>query len=161
MDNNQWRMNEPESENEQREAPARLVQALADLNKKRLFIPPATDEAVLSEARRHFRKFDIRRSRSRSWGRWAALAASLALGAWLVQTWTGARRSAPAVSTNVPGDIDGNGAVDILDAFALARLMEHDPSRAQQWDLNGDGKIDSLDVELVALRAVNLEEKSL
>jgi hypothetical protein len=53
-------------------------------------------------------------------------------------------------------DIDGNGRVDILDAFRLARSIEAHGPADPQWDLNGDGRIDKDDVDLVARAAVRL-----
>jgi hypothetical protein len=155
------RMNERDPENKQSQAPARFVEAFREIHKDRLFIPPSVDRAVLSKARRHFRRFSRSGARLRPWGRWAVLAASLALAVWLVHTRTAIKKTTTASSEIVPGDIDGNGVVDILDAFTLTRLMKHDPSRAQRWDLNGDGVTDDRDIELVALLAVNLEEKTL
>jgi Dockerin type I domain len=55
------------------------------------------------------------------------------------------------------GDIDGNGRLDILDAFAMARsLLASDKPMAMAHDMNRDGRIDNTDVTLVAQRAVKL-----
>jgi hypothetical protein len=53
-------------------------------------------------------------------------------------------------------DVDANGRVDILDAFQLARNIETRGPVAPQWDLNGDGRVDKDDVDLVASAAVRL-----
>ena len=53
-------------------------------------------------------------------------------------------------------DVDGNGRVDILDAFRLARDIEARGPADLRWDLNGDGRVDKDDVDLVALAAVRL-----
>jgi len=61
-------------------------------------------------------------------------------------------------------DVDGNGRVDILDAFQLARRIEargpanltRSGAADTQWDLNGDGRVDKDDVNLVASAAVRL-----
>ena len=57
-------------------------------------------------------------------------------------------------------DIDQNGEVNILDAFALARALD-DPNVAanggsSHWDQNGDGLTDDEDVQLIAMAAVTL-----
>jgi len=80
-----------------------------------------------------------------------------------------ARKSAPAVVSSVIAkaqvDIDRNGRVDILDAFKLARHVESADRtdtnlslRKQGWDINGDGVVNSDDVDLVALDAVRLDK---
>jgi len=78
--------------------------------------------------------------------------------------------SNPQSTSPVPAegraDVDGNGRVDILDAFQLARRIETrgpaDPTRSgaadTQWDLNGDGRVDKDDVSLVASAAVRLDK---
>jgi hypothetical protein len=52
-------------------------------------------------------------------------------------------------------DVTGDGRVDILDAFALARRIER--ADVRQPDLNSDGRVDQRDVEALAARAVRLE----
>lgn len=53
-------------------------------------------------------------------------------------------------------DIDHDGRVDILDAFALARQLEDPQSSPTNGDQNGDGVFDEDDVSYVALTAVML-----
>ena len=60
-----------------------------------------------------------------------------------------------AVSELDPKDIDENGRVDILDAYAMARLLESG-DHGGTWDFNSDGQTDEDDVRLVALDAVML-----
>lgn len=62
---------------------------------------------------------------------------------------------APALSAMNPKDIDENGTVDILDAYALARRLENGDSSGP-WDFNRDGQLNEDDVRLVALDAVML-----
>ena len=57
-------------------------------------------------------------------------------------------------------DLDGNGRVNILDAFVLARHVESAAVPRGQWDLNGDGLVDRNDVDLVAMAAVALNGRS-
>lgn len=54
--------------------------------------------------------------------------------------------------TAVSGDVDGDGAVDIIDAYLLAKRVENHNG----WDVNGDGLADGGDVRTVALEAVSL-----
>ena len=49
----------------------------------------------------------------------------------------------------VPGDIDGNGIVDMNDVAMFTDVLigiDTDPTRVSASDLNGDGKADGLDV---------------
>jgi hypothetical protein len=53
-------------------------------------------------------------------------------------------------------DIDGNGTVDIVDAYTLAlRIKRGDPLDGS-WDLNRDGAVDRADVDAIAMRSVAL-----
>lgn len=136
-------MNEHEPNSESQ---PRLARALREFERERIFVPPARDEQITLELRGEFRRqFEGRLARP-PWKVWLAMAASLvllALALWyLVQP-------RPAMRA----DLNGDGAVDIMDAFALARRIEAGESGP---DLNGDGRIDQQDVEVIASRAVSL-----
>jgi len=127
-------------------------------------IPACVDRAVAEAARRHFV-----RPRPRLWKlRWAmpaTAAAAILLGVciwWLNigpagQSVHEAHPQALAAS-QAQADVDQNGKVDILDAFALARHLESSQPADQAWDFNGDGLIDRRDVDMVALAAVRLNK---
>ena len=51
-------------------------------------------------------------------------------------------------------DVDLNGSVDILDAFAMARQIRS--GRDKSYDINHDGRFDQLDIDIVAREAVKL-----
>ncbi|HIE96274.1 MAG TPA: hypothetical protein EYG03_24995 [Planctomycetes bacterium] len=53
-------------------------------------------------------------------------------------------------------DVDRNGNVDILDAFALARRVRRSDTDLVSGDQNGDGVINEADVEWIAMSAVML-----
>ena len=53
-------------------------------------------------------------------------------------------------------DVNHDGQVDILDAFALARQLNERASVPSPVDLNGDGVVDDRDVELITAHAVSL-----
>ena len=55
-------------------------------------------------------------------------------------------------------DLDRDGRVDILDAFAVARQLKQGGTRNLQLDVNGDGVVDERDVAAIAARAVKLEQ---
>ena len=56
-----------------------------------------------------------------------------------------------------PEDLNADGQVDMLDAFALARELQQGSTSRPQLDLNGDGVVDERDVQALANRAVNME----
>ncbi len=150
-------------------------------------VPPQVDEAILGQARRHFarpRRHFARPRRLVIRLRWAAgIAAAAALIAIAVVLYNAgvpttyqsaesqlnghltAQRISPEMPAALPAagaegraDVDSNGRVDILDAFRLARHIEARGRIEARWDLNGDGRIDRDDVDLVAFAAVRLEK---
>ena len=139
------------------EAPPRLVSALKRLPQEPIFIPPTADEAVLRAARRHLNPPQQPRP---GWFRflpWVAAAAAILL---LIAIPQFSRQPAPGPardSTFAQGDLNHDGRVDILDAFALARQLKHGGTKNLQLDANGDGVVDDRDVSTLAARAVKLE----
>jgi hypothetical protein len=129
------------------EIEARLRQ---DAGRMTLLVPPAVDEAVLSRAQERFAEIRRRRSRSKTvW--WMSAAACFVALAFLASSLLNAPRFERA-------DVDRSGRVDILDAFALARRIQQ--GTAGGFDLNRDGVVDKLDVDLVAAQAVRLRKES-
>ncbi len=59
-------------------------------------------------------------------------------------------------SPSAPEDIDGNGRVNILDAFTLARHLDSTAALQSRWDVTGDGRVDDADVDAIAVAAVRL-----
>jgi hypothetical protein len=53
-------------------------------------------------------------------------------------------------------DLNGDGKVDILDAFMLARKLQDAHVSDPHLDVNGDGVFDQRDVEAIASHAVSL-----
>jgi hypothetical protein len=116
---------------------------------RRVFVPPTVDEVILKQARQRF-DGKAKRRPFRFWN-WLAVAGAAALIAILVFILP---RTKPAVVARE--DINGDGQVDILDAFALAKSMEI----GKGVDQNGDGKLDQADVQAIASVAVRLDRKS-
>ncbi len=54
-----------------------------------------------------------------------------------------------------PDDLNGDGRVDIVDAYLMARALERGRSE-RGWDRNRDGKVDRGDVDRIAFAAVSL-----
>jgi len=131
---------------------------LAALFDQSVPVPAEVDHAILAQARRQLRP------RPSPWRvlRWPAAAAAAALLlAVLLPTLQRASRRAPAPaaaerSLPLRGDIDGDGRVDILDAFALARRLKAREALDAACDINGDGAVNRADVDTVATAAVRL-----
>jgi hypothetical protein len=54
-----------------------------------------------------------------------------------------------------PDDLNGDGRVDIVDAYLMARSIERGRTE-RAWDKNRDGKVDRGDVDRIAFAAVSL-----
>ena len=89
---------------------------------------------------------------------WLAAAAAIVLLVAIPQVF---KRPAPApapASAFARWDLNHDGHVDILDAFALARQLKQGGTRNLQLDVNEDGVVDERDVAAIAARAVKLEQ---
>jgi hypothetical protein len=97
---------------------------------------------------------------------WLAMAAGLVLGVGLMFLLS---RTEPRLNPvdSARGDLDGNGRLDMLDAFALARRLQGvavpagrggDPGLNPGLDFNGDGVVDGKDVDWLAGEAVRLRK---
>jgi hypothetical protein len=137
------------------EAPPRLVSALKQSRKPGIFIPPTVDGAILHAARKQLSRQTERRFKWPFLVRWGiAFAAVVSL---LVITPVVVRNKRTiSMAGTVPGDVNHDGQVDILDAFALARQLKAGAPANPQLDINGDGVVDERDVATLAARAVSL-----
>lgn len=140
--------------------PVGLAEELRQFHNQRIFVPPEVDRSVLKRAERRFRRIRARKP----WTLWSAIAACIALG--LATFWTlDPGRPAPQQELNssplTQEDVDGNGSVNVLDAFALARWIKSGDSLQPRLDMNRDGLIDTQDIDHVAFKAVRLEEGNL
>ena len=126
------------------ELPDELIDGLADLDRAVAVLSPETDRRIAEAARAHFARRPSRRAPTarRRWALAGSLAASLLVGVlfWRAQTPVETLRVA-----TVANDIDGSGAVDILDAFALARMERGGRTAAVQ------ARIEALAASIVAL----------
>ncbi len=135
-----------------------------DLNilfKPQFSIPLEVDKAVMDKAHQRFNQkhWGHRILRHISIWRIAAAAAVIIFAISLNLT----QKPGPTTSKSLLGevravDIDENGRVDILDAFKLARYVESTERNEKKWDINGDGLVNSNDVDLVASAAVRLDK---
>jgi hypothetical protein len=121
-------------------------------------VPAVVDARVLNDAAATY----ARQARHRRWLRWAGAGAAAAAAVVVVTLILPHRAGVvgPQPRYSLRGDLDGNGRVDILDAFSLARELRDangkpvrtDPLR----DVNCDGVIDQKDVDLLARMAVQV-----
>jgi hypothetical protein len=120
-------------------------------------VPAAQDAALRALAVERGRAIRTRRRRAR----WVAVAAAAAVVALfvLIRSRQGGDAAAPVVAAG-PADVNRDGALDILDAFALARALETGAPRAE-WDFDRDGVVDRRDVDFIAQSAVALDRKEL
>jgi hypothetical protein len=128
-------------------------------------VPASRDRAILTLAQQRAAAVaaQLERQRRPRWLRPLYVAAPLAAAASVMLFVTLARSPALAPSAAPPqiaasSDINGDGAVDIVDALLLARLIKLgqqalDPS----WDQNRDGRVDQADIDRIAQGAVALQ----
>jgi hypothetical protein len=131
------------------EAPARLVSALKDSARGKVFVPPTVDDAILKAARTQLRR--AAKSSAARWPQWVIWPALAGVCAIIVII---TRMMAPAQFARA--DLNRDGKVDILDSFTLAKELKNGGSLPAYLDVNGDGVVDERDVNAIASRAVAL-----
>jgi hypothetical protein len=125
-------------------------------------VPETFDATVIASARLALARGRLRRRTLRLAGAGAALVSSAAAAILVI-----ALRSNPGTPTPstagvrhvaIREDLDGNGKVDILDAFYLARQLQGDDRRNVRvaHDVNSDGAVDRRDVDAIARVAVSV-----
>jgi hypothetical protein len=148
----------PSRDESQEVLPARLIQRMAELNRA-IEVPPEIDAKIRGDAAGYF----LRQARMRRTLRWAGAAAAAAAAVIVL-----AIRLAPpptvhkpiAAATRQREDIDGNGHIDILDAYTIARSLAKAAPTPAAWDVNGDGVVDQKDVDQIARMAVQVGDRS-
>ena len=151
--------------------PDDMVQELKKLDKAVSVMSPDADRRVVEAAGAHFGERPRRvRTAGRRWAMAGSVAASLLVGVtfWRMQTPVENLPPAPvariASVERTADDIDGSGAVDILDAFALARMVREgrEPATQAMTDTSSrmarhgrtaalQARIDGLAMSIVAL----------
>jgi hypothetical protein len=138
-------------------------------------IPPQIDQAVMAAARMHFR---AARGRSLWFRRLAPGAAVAAVAALLMlavlpfvlppksSSPTGGSGSQQQAGRTGPlphqiRDVNGDGAIDIIDALYLTQQVRRGPQRSVNpiWDVNGDGQVDQRDADELARMLVALPDE--
>jgi hypothetical protein len=121
-------------------------------------VPAEVEEAVLAVIAE--RAGQIRERRARRWWpavelfpRYAWATAAVAVVALAILMWSLNVRPKQQVSAQ-PYDIDGDGQVDIVDAYQMARRIASGKRPPSNWDFNRDGVVDERDVSLIAQQSV-------
>jgi len=139
----------------------RLRQDLRALFKPPGVVPHQVDKAITEQARRRLTR-PRRLIIPLRWAAATAAAAVIAISVILYQGRAPLNHQSSIINYQSAAegraDIDGNGRVDILDAFRLARNIESRGPADMKWDLNGDGLVDRKDVDTVAFAAVRLDK---
>lgn len=154
-----------ERENEPTEAPPGLVAAFRRLPREVPFVPRTVDMAILEAARRHLVKPERRRFAwlppAWSWPGARALAGCAAAAVVLVAAffWLGRPGSNRTGVNFAREDLNGDGQVDILDAFALARQLETGEAPEAPGGAGGKEAMSQRDIAIIAAHAVSLERR--
>lgn len=162
----------PHEEDQFDTLPPAIIDALRDLDGPAVLPDSQRDADVLSGARQHLAgvaQVERKRRNLRLFfasGAGGVIAAA-AMVAVVVLIGNPARNEAPqadmtAMTTEeqstqpaLPGDLDQDGSVDILDAYALAKRIEQGQPD-NDFDLNADGQINQRDIDWIANQAVAL-----
>ena len=137
---------------EELKAPPQLIAALRQASSERIFVPPAIDQTILKAANRQL--IFSRRGRGRRVWWWTTLttASAVVVAFALVTTQWHSPKERFARE-----DVNHDGQLDILDAFALARQVKQGSFSDKKLDLNGDGVIDEKDAATIAAHVVKLD----
>lgn len=175
---------------EEERLPTKVVEALQETNRHELPVPDSVRAAILNDAADVLKRTKNRAAKSQPlWSRrsWMGISAGVLASALLValvlpggpqavnapeqsvmemaeagtMSQANVTRSGMLPVGDPSGkDIDGNGQVNILDAFLLAKSIERtepvDQFQIARLDQNGDGVVNSDDVNSIATSVVML-----
>ena len=147
--------NNREQEDKGLQAPPQLIAVLKRSSKGAVLIPPTVDEAILHAAHRHLSRQKEPHFKWLRVIRWGIAAVAVVLLLAIAPQFL--RKTGSVLSPRlVRRDLNHDGQVDILDAFALARELKSGAHPGPRLDINGDGVVDERDVAALAARAVSL-----
>jgi hypothetical protein len=126
-----------DSEEPLEDLPDTIVARLARADRAQRIIDPRTDREIATQARRYFAGRPQRARRGLRWAVPLSAAAALLVAFLVVRPF--------GLGVSPSDDVDGSGRVDILDAFALARLRA-----------NGGADVSEERIDALAARVVSL-----
>lgn len=121
-------------------------------------MPPTLDEAIVRAARKHLAARETPGFKWLPLLPWLAAASAMVVAGAFVLFHSQPRSNTPNPSAFARQDINHDGRVDILDAFALARQLKQAKISDLRLDLNGDGVVDEGDMRIIAADAVKLNK---
>ena len=130
--------------------PPKLAQAIHARYSPDIVVPAEINRLIVNQARANL----ARRRRLRWWAMGGSAIAAVAVVA-VVLLRPPLPRSVPSVASG-PGDINGDGRIDMLDAYLLAKHIKDGDRLDPRWDMNGDGVIVQRDIDAIAAIAVSL-----
>jgi hypothetical protein len=152
--------------------PAEVVERLKHNQRVPFEIPESVDQQILSAAREHLKSQKLAVSRSGRSLRYVwqvratvtTVAVMLLAAVWLAtpqqpnagQNLATAPQQVADSTLRSIDDVDGDGRVDILDAYALARYLAEGKDLPPEQDRDRDGRVTRNDVELLAGSVVML-----
>ena len=136
--------------------PGKLADALGHAYRPTAGVPSEVDDAVLWAARQHFAR-QHRRQLVLRWGSAGAVAAALIVAVTLALHPPTTQPQSPVA---LRGDLNGDGRVDIVDAYLLAKALDA-RKPVPEADFCHDGTVDQRDVQLLAQAAVSLKPVAL
>jgi hypothetical protein len=142
----------PSADDREPRLPDRLQRDLHRLLGTDVPIPERIDAALAAAARRQ-----PARRRQRPWLLAGAATVAAAAGLLLLLCWDRQpNASAPSNLSLAREDFDGDGKLLVLDAYRLALALRRGEQVPVRFDCDGDGRVDTRDVELMAAAAVRL-----
>jgi hypothetical protein len=149
------------SQTEDPEAPASLIAGLRKSlsESETVFVPSTFDNAIERAARAHLSGERAPRFRWMTLLAWVTAATAIIVAGLFLFLPSRPGTNLVKAPDLAREDINGDGKVDILDAFALARQLRNGAVPNRGLDLNGDGIVDERDLQIIAGKAVRLDKR--